>query len=51
MSFYEDAPKEYVDQCGKALKIQEDWIPMRGDRVVVRDHSELKVKETLSFLQ
>lgn len=29
-----DTNKTYVLQCEKAVKIQEKWIPMRGDRVI-----------------
>jgi len=40
-----DTSKDYLNMCIKAVEIQEAWVPMRGDRVVVQNHSELKLKE------
>lgn len=43
-----DTSKEYIKQCEKAVKIQEEWIPMRGDRVVIV--RENKSADVIRFL-
>ncbi len=40
--------EEYINMCEKAITIQENWIPMLGDRTVIKDKDSVKILSYIS---